>query len=135
MWTLVYQDQGPAGPCGQAAHITSPWTRVWLFDTMDELRAWLTPRYEELKSMGRRKPTFTFCGPHNNPTENYISYCQDMRGTGVLMADTEGVVCECGKKCDPSSSEWRWNGACWEHHHGYPIGHVPVLRQTAKEAQ
>jgi hypothetical protein len=50
-------------------------------------------------------------------------------------ADTEGVICECGKKCDPSSSEWRWNGACWEHHHGYPIGHVPVLRQTAKEAE
>jgi len=29
--------------------------------------------------------------------------------------------CECGHKADIHD---RWNGKQWEHHHGYPIGHV-----------
>jgi protein gp37 len=31
--------------------------------------------------------------------------------------------CECGAWPDDT---WRWNGERWEHHHGYPIGHVPA---------
>ncbi len=30
--------------------------------------------------------------------------------------------CECGAMPDEL---WRWSGERWEHHHGYPIGHVP----------
>jgi len=32
--------------------------------------------------------------------------------------------CECGGSCDPSAAEWRWTGEVWQHHHGYPMGHV-----------
>lgn len=32
---------------------------------------------------------------------------------------------ECKERPDALSSRWRWNGVCWEHHHGYPVGHIP----------
>jgi hypothetical protein len=38
-----------------------------------------------------------------------------------------GEVCPaCGEKPDPVSPKWRWNGERWEHHHGYPVGHIPT---------
>lgn len=41
MVAVVYRDDGPGGPCGQSCHTTSPWTRVYLFNTEDEAREWL----------------------------------------------------------------------------------------------
>lgn len=36
----------------------------------------------------------------------------------------EHWVCNvCGQKANP---ECRWNGRAWEHHHGYPVGHVEM---------
>ena len=31
---------------------------------------------------------------------------------------------KCGERCNPSSAQWRNAGTAWQHHHGYPIGHV-----------
>lgn len=32
--------------------------------------------------------------------------------------------CECGAQPIDDSGGWRWNGERWQHHHGYPIGHI-----------
>jgi hypothetical protein len=37
--------------------------------------------------------------------------------------------CSCGEFMVANSPAWRWNGFAWEHHHGYPIGHVVATLQ------
>lgn len=47
--------------------------------------------------------------------------------------DMESWVCECGAKADAMC---RWNGSAFEHHHGYPVGHVVmknIHRRTFRE--
>ncbi len=39
-------------------------------------------------------------------------------------------ISECGEKPNPMSPSWRFNGRRWEHHHGYPIGHVETKPNT-----
>lgn len=31
---------------------------------------------------------------------------------------------ECGELREATDPRWRWTGEKWQHHHGYPVGHV-----------
>ena len=42
-------------------------------------------------------------------------------------------LCECGERAC-IDGKWRWNGRTWEHHHGYPIGHVEANLAPKNEA-
>ncbi len=43
--------------------------------------------------------------------------------------------CECGTKLNEAGADFRFNGRAWEHHHGYPLGHVEMRKElTFREA-
>lgn len=47
------------------------------------------------------------------------------------LGDGKEWECECGLKLQDGDArcvqpDMRWNGQAWEHHHGYPIGHVTM---------
>lgn len=45
------------------------------------------------------------------------------------LADAANWRCMgCGEVANPSSGSWRWDGSAWQHHHGYPVGHVDAVR-------
>lgn len=48
----------------------------------------------------------------------------------LALPETNGWQCECGATPQPSDASWRWSGSSWQHHHGYPIGHVDAKRVT-----
>jgi hypothetical protein len=58
-WAVVYNDDGPSGPCGQEMSITSPWTNVWLFDS--EEAAWEFASKTNLCNGGRRRQRVSVC--------------------------------------------------------------------------
>ena len=57
--------------------------------------------------------------------------CPPFKGTFAShLRDAAYWECSCGAIADPSSSSWRWSGSEWQHHHGYPIGHVTAVRKN-----
>lgn len=47
------------------------------------------------------------------------------------VPEADGWYCECGETPD-LSSKWRWAGDHWQHHHGYPIGHISCYHPTLR---
>ena len=58
---LVYLDDGPSGPCGQSMSITSPHTRVHIFEDEDALREWSKDK-DLGPNKARRKSQIRVCG-------------------------------------------------------------------------
>lgn len=60
MIVVVYTDEGPAGPCGQAMSATRPWCRAYLFDSRQAADLYL--RDNPLPGKGRRRPRVEILG-------------------------------------------------------------------------
>ncbi len=56
-YVVLYQDEGPNGPCGQSAHITNPWTILKIFYDREELREFAE---KVAQNKGRRRPKLTW---------------------------------------------------------------------------
>lgn len=67
-YAVVYMDNGPKGACGQDCVTTSEHTRVYLFDTEDEMREWLKANYDKMPK--RKNSRVTCCYPKGDFT-NY----------------------------------------------------------------
>ena len=68
------------------------------------------------------------CDCDGSGTDHWHVEVPLVAGLEAHLQDAENWKCECGKRCNPSAAEWRWNGQAWEHHHGYPVGYVAAIR-------
>ncbi len=55
---ILYQDDGPNGPCGQSCNITKPWTDVHIFNDDEQFEKW-KQGFEKMKN-SRRNPRLTW---------------------------------------------------------------------------
>lgn len=61
--------------------------------------------------------------------EEKVTKIEDIFGKPCPNCGGPTWRCEqCGEAHNPVDSSWRFNGRDWEHHHGYPIGHVSSRR-------
>lgn len=72
-YAVVYTDNGPGGACGQDLITTSAHTRVYLFDTEDEMRKWL--EYNHDKMPKRKNSRVTACYPKGDFTNYAYNNC------------------------------------------------------------
>lgn len=73
---------------------------------------------------------YTVCDCDGQGTEHWHVFMENGTDFNPYIDPTEWL-CDCGQRCDPMAAEWRWNGRDWEHHHGYPVGHVTATRAPA----
>lgn len=104
-------------------NVKYPW---WVFE-IDGVMWWLARSHEEAKSSYR-----TEVG--EEPGDVAALSMEDMERLKFLdeghdPTDWRQWECECGAKGDANC---RWNGVCYEHHHGYPLGHVPMRCSTRR---
>ena len=108
----------------------------WVIEKPGE---WKEPLCKFQVSATRRSPNTDPCPSasiRGSSAASAVTMPSSFRGDIAARAaaqdeDARHWACiECGEKADPNSSKWRWSGDCWEHHHGYPIGHVPARREA-----
>ena len=103
---------------------------------------------DDLAPCGFGMGCLAYCQPgHKETVDEYaVCYCESQgtkhwhvcikesryKSFEEHFEDAVNWLCECGERCSPTSEKWRWNGQQWEHHHGYPIGHVVTERVEVK---
>lgn len=47
------------------------------------------------------------------------------------LDDASKWVCDCGERCNPCSSAWRFTGTHWQHTHGDGAGHYTATKEES----